>query len=327
MGVSYVLFPVTREALHPPLFAAQPEVDAAVDGLYTAIQTYEDDLQRGCGEPGSAVDDGLRRLGELLPLGTLIRELAPRRLFVAPDGALARLPFQALRDPESDIHLIDLVPAGIELWPCAAHLLGAPERRAIRRVLLVCPEESDLFSSLDERERVSGLIEELEIVRSGAEILQRLRSEEEIDLLYFIGHGGLRKPGDTLSTFLQMEDRPLRAADFFRRSFSLRPGAIGLFNCCLVGSTDGGMGKELTGLVRGLFYAGLSTIVAPLWSVEDETAAEIMPAVCASLASGVPLGSALREAVRHIRHDFHHSELGREVAHPYFWASYQPWGR
>jgi CHAT domain-containing protein len=172
------------------------------------------------------------------------------------------------------------------------------------------------------------LVEDLEAVSSGKQALEILKTRgAEIDLLYFIGHGGQKVQGDTLSTVLSLEDRPLGAADFFRRDFRLRPGAVGLFSCCLVGRTESGLGKELTGFLRGLFYSGLSTVVAPLWSVEDETAAALMPAVCASLASGSALGVALREAVQWIRHDFSHSEIGRGVAHPYFWASYQPWGR
>lgn len=85
-----------------------------------------------------------------------------------------------------------------------------------------------------------------------------------------------------------------------------------------LGEEQGGEG--ISGLSRAFQWAGARSVLASLWTVPDESTADLMKAFYSSVARGVPRDEALREAQRAI--------LGRggDAAHPYFWAAFELFG-
>ena len=72
-------------------------------------------------------------------------------------------------------------------------------------------------------------------------------------------------------------------------------------------------GDELTGLVRGLLYAGAQTLMVSLWEVHDQSTAEFMRDFYQDYKISANKANALRNAVL---------KLKQKHRHPYYWAAF-----
>jgi CHAT domain-containing protein/tetratricopeptide (TPR) repeat protein len=72
-------------------------------------------------------------------------------------------------------------------------------------------------------------------------------------------------------------------------------------------------GDELVGLTRAFIFAGTPTVVASLWSVEDESTALLMERFYAHLRDGMGKAEALRQAQLEVREKY---------PNPYYWAGF-----
>jgi CHAT domain-containing protein len=77
-------------------------------------------------------------------------------------------------------------------------------------------------------------------------------------------------------------------------------------------------GDDIVGLSRAFIYAGAPTVVASLWSVDDEATAVLMEAFYTHLKAGMGKAVALRAAQSDLRHDAAHPQW----AHPFYWAPF-----
>jgi nucleotide-binding universal stress UspA family protein len=73
-------------------------------------------------------------------------------------------------------------------------------------------------------------------------------------------------------------------------------------------------GEGVQGLTAAFMGAGVPTIVASLWPVDDAATARLVERFYAELAKGRAAGEALRTAQRALR------EAGRP--HPFYWAGF-----
>ncbi|MBI9044711.1 MAG: tetratricopeptide repeat protein [Anaerolineaceae bacterium] len=76
-------------------------------------------------------------------------------------------------------------------------------------------------------------------------------------------------------------------------------------------------GDELVGLSRAFLY-GAPTVVASLWSVDDQATSELMIAFYTHISEGMGKAEALQVAQRDIRNSQEHPEW----VHPYYWAAF-----
>jgi CHAT domain-containing protein len=72
-------------------------------------------------------------------------------------------------------------------------------------------------------------------------------------------------------------------------------------------------GDELVGLTRAFVYAGAPTVIASLWSVNDQATAVLMAAFYRHLREGRSKAQALQAA---------QSETRALYPHPYYWAAF-----
>jgi CHAT domain-containing protein/multidrug resistance efflux pump len=86
-----------------------------------------------------------------------------------------------------------------------------------------------------------------------------------------------------------------------------------VLSACDTGRGDVKLGQGVYGLRRALMVAGAETVVTSLWTVNDETTAELMEGYYRRLLAGQGRAAALREAMR---------ELRRKNLHPYYWAPF-----
>jgi len=90
---------------------------------------------------------------------------------------------------------------------------------------------------------------------------------------------------------------------------------------------ESGLGKELPGeglmgLTRAFLFAGARTVLASIWDVADESTADLMTSFYTGLRNGLTKDEALRAAQLSFIHRA--GEAGHaNVAHPFYWASFQ----
>jgi CHAT domain-containing protein len=72
-------------------------------------------------------------------------------------------------------------------------------------------------------------------------------------------------------------------------------------------------GDDVVGLNRAFIYAGAPTVVASLWTVDDEATGSFMTAFYKHLRQGQGKAAALRQA---------QLETRERYPHPYYWAAF-----
>ena len=116
--------------------------------------------------------------------------------------------------------------------------------------------------------------------------------------------------------FLVFGDTARDGRLFARELYTRRlPARLVVLSACetALGSTLRGEG--LLSLERGFAYAGVPSLVATLWSVDDAATGKIMGDFYTALRVGQPLGTALHGAKQQYL-----QRAAPELRHPYFWS-------
>ncbi len=105
----------------------------------------------------------------------------------------------------------------------------------------------------------------------------------------------------------------------------------------VLSACESGLGQELggeglIGLTRAFQYAGARSVAASLWSVPDQTTAELMIRFYRHLRSGLPKDEALRAAQLELIRgtievtDVDGQKVQKDASAPYYWAAFQIFG-
>lgn len=137
-------------------------------------------------------------------------------------------------------------------------------------------------------------IEVLTRVTPGA--LQRRLAKGGLDVLHFVGHGDFDEKEREGSLLLEDErGRPRRlGAEALRQLLCQRGLRLVFLNACETGR--GGRVDWTRGVAPALVAAGIPAVVANQYAVKDAAATAFAGELYAQVASGQPLGAAVREA-------------------------------
>jgi hypothetical protein len=86
-----------------------------------------------------------------------------------------------------------------------------------------------------------------------------------------------------------------------------------VLSACQTNLGDLSEGDELVGLTRAFIFAGTPSVIASLWSVEDESTALLMERFYTHLREGAGKAEALRQAQIEVRD---------QDPNPYYWAAF-----
>jgi CHAT domain-containing protein/Tfp pilus assembly protein PilF len=315
----------------------------SVAGFRKLLQE-ESRLKRG------ALRAAAQDLGTLLlaPVATAL--VRAERLVVVPDGPLHLIPFAALADPGAaerylvegrPLHVVASATVFAELRKnrrdggsgrmvafgdpdyAAAHAGGAraaPLASAAERGLGLVP----LPAARREVRELAGLFPDARVFVGDAATEEAAKASlPGGSLIHFACHGLAREdaPLDSaLALTLPAEGGPgrenglLQAWEVFEQ-VRLDADLVTLSAC---GSALGGemSGEGVLGLTRAFQYAGARSVLSTLWTVNDESTAQLMGRFYAERKRGRSKDAALRAAQR--------AMLGRPAtAHPYRWAAFQ----
>ena len=125
---------------------------------------------------------------------------------------------------------------------------------------------------------------------------------------------GLKTGNDGILTGLEVTSIDLRGTDLV------------VLSACESGLGEVSAGEGVAGLRQSFQLAGAKSVVATLWSVTDDTTADIMSEFFGQLANGHRAAEALRLAQLSVKKELADAR-GEDFAHPMFWAPFVISGR
>ncbi|MEU0030757.1 CHAT domain-containing protein [Streptomyces sp. NPDC006335] len=271
---------------------------------------------------GSAVDLLSRQLHHWLiePFDAELDGLD--HLVIVPYGVLSHLPFAMLGRERP---LLERV--GISYAPSTAilnRLLDAPAA-ALGTSMIIGdphPDDDELALPYGEREaqRIAALLGADLAVGPAATTTAFRDSLATHDVVHLACHAWFdpQRPRESALVLADPGDprRPGRVTVAELTGQRARARLITLSGC-QTGLADLAPGGELDGLVRAFMTAGVPSVIASLWTVDDRSTSDLMTSLYTALSDGLPLAAALRAATLAAR---------TATPHPHHWAPFCQYG-
>jgi len=255
-----------------------------------------------------------RRLAGWLLQPVAGRIAAAQRLLVVPDGPLHGLAFAALPDPRQPARrLVEALPVAHQVSASVHARLAGRRVRALDGIAVFAdPATGDsaparfrrkfgrLPAARREAVRVSEIFGERARVYLDAAATETVARRElaALPLAHFATHAVIDEALPLDSALLlsgAAGDEGLLQAWEIAEQLALESDLVVLSGCETARGGDRG-GEGVLGLVRALQVAGARSVIASLWRVDDESAAELMARFYARMNEGLPRDEALRQA-------------------------------
>jgi CHAT domain-containing protein len=254
--------------------------------------------------------------------------LAADHLCFIPHGPLHFMPFHALHDGRQ--YLIEQKP--VSYAPSATTLREslAEEFVPIKKVLALGDPQSQM-RRLDAARRE---VETIELRLGEQRCLQATGTRATRDLVMKAGsgsdadysfdcwhlamHGIFVHSAPHLSYFQMASNEETDGRVYaFEIASMQRVGRLSVLSACQTAMTREGSGDELSGLLFSFMAAGAQSVIASLWSVEDEATAKLMECFYSHLDNldRMSLATALRKAQLAVL-------ATPETNSPFFWAPF-----
>jgi len=305
---------VTRDELCAyPAIATLVELRPLLEQLafqFSKFQYGPDYYQRHRAVLLNGTQDVLAQLGEKL-LGRFWEHLSGLdALIIVPHGPLHALPFQALRMGGRYLiedFAISYAPSAAVLKFCWEKPAPAGPGPGFKHLLVGVPDER-MTHVREEIQALAGLLGDGTVLLGEQATFQHFQqSAAGCDILHLAAHG-LFRPDAPLLSSIHLADRWLAVQDIY--NLDLKASLVTLSACETGLGRDAG-GDDLMGLVRGFLYAGASSLLVSLWTVDDEAMTHLVIAFYTHWLAGQPKARALRQA---------QLDLLEKYEHPFYWA-------
>lgn len=287
------------------------EIPVAEDELRSAIEIFRD---------FSGEDSALPTLKPLHDklISPVASHLTTPRLYIVPFGVLQDLPFGALtpdgKEYFGDSYAISYLPSVSVLPYVQARLKPAGDR-----ILVLANDQEVGFSHLnfatEEARKVSSLFGTEPLLGDDATTSVLRARAGDYDMLHLIAHFDLDTQNPQSSRILlghgQDKDGPLELSQIF--GLDLRKTSLVVLSGCQSQLGKRSRGDDIIGMSRAFIYAGTPSVIASLWSVDDEATQQLMVAFYTHLKYGQSKAVALRSAQLEIR---------QKYPNPYYWAGF-----
>lgn len=312
---------------HGPLLHATLVQQSGVHGAEIDARTLEQDmraLRRDMQTVSPATQQRLVALHKLL-IAPLQPHIRATRLTIVPQGVLHYLPFAALNDGNKD--LVDRY--GLRMLPSVSVLKYLrPSRASAMDQMLVLGNPDlnnpkyDLPSAQIEAEKLATQFKAQRLLlRKQATRTSFREHSPKATFIHVASHGEFDAAKPLRSGLILASDTPGGSLDSGRLTVSdlyqLKLDAeLVTLSACETGLGDVVSGDDLVGLTRGFLYAGASTVVASLWSVDDDATTFLMLRMYEHMQR-----DGRRDALRKAQ-----METREKFPHPFYWASFYQTG-
>jgi CHAT domain-containing protein/Tfp pilus assembly protein PilF len=245
--------------------------------------------------------------------------LSTPMLGIVPHGVLHYLPFAALTDGErylSDDFVLFTLPS-------ASTLRFLKEKRKPEDDTLLALGNPTIAEPLPALRFAEGEVKAIADLYG----TQPLLGEEATESAVWSGAGGARllhlaahgeyNPFNPLFSAIHLasndeHDGRLEVHEVYGLDLTAATDLV-VLSACQTQIGELSAGDEIVGLNRAFLYAGTPSVVASLWSVDDEATALLMQRFYTHLRAGTGKAEALRQAQLEVR---------AEYPHPYYWAAF-----
>ncbi|MDQ7824597.1 MAG: CHAT domain-containing protein [Candidatus Eremiobacteraeota bacterium] len=242
-----------------------------------------------------------------------------KHLIIIPHQELNKLPFHALLDSEDrpliEKFSITYAPSVTTLKLCrekktapgqklAAFAYGNIQKEGISPL----PETNREVDSLKQIYKDADVFKEKDFSLSNV-----LKVLKEKNVLHFATHGMLNDNTPENSCLVTSSGINISVDKILGFQDQKMQANLVVMSACQTGKGKLYPGDGQVGLTRSFMYAGTPSVVASLWSVSDESTADLMEAFYRNLASGLDKGEALRKA---------ELEIMGKYPHPFHWAPF-----
>jgi len=262
-------------------------------------------------------DDGLSSTLHADLLAPVLPHIHHRNLWLVPHGTLHLLPFAALAgadgQPLAATHTLAYLPSASVL-----PFVTAKRKPAGMRMLVLGDPDGSLPYAAAEARAVAGLYGVEPLLGARATPTALRERAPATDLLHIAAHA-VFEPSRPLFSRIALapdgaHDGALEAHEVF--GLDLRRASLVVLSGCGSGLMQVNAGDDLVGLPRAFLYAGASSVIASLWSIDDEASAALMQAFYRHLKQGEAPAQALRKAQLAIRQDTRWQA-------PFYWAAFR----
>jgi CHAT domain-containing protein/ATP/maltotriose-dependent transcriptional regulator MalT len=236
---------------------------------------------------------------------------------IVPHGVLHYVPFAALRGAHAyfgDQHSIYYLPS--------ASVLPTIRRRGRpggNRVLALAQSRAGGLPPLrfadKEAETVAKLYHTQPVLTDRATRAEFLKRASFCDVLHIAAHAELNPRSPLFSRVLVSPVSGSIGAIEVRDVYGMDLTRVNLvvLSACRTQLGAHSKGDEVVGLNRAFIYAGASSVIASLWTVDDEATGFLMRSFYTHLKRGLSKADALQAAQAATRHKY---------PHPYYWAAF-----
>ncbi len=259
-----------------------------------------------------ATNDILTQLGQHL-FGPFLDTISGfENLIIIPHGPLHALPFQAVRVDNQYLiqkYAISYAPSSAVLKFCwdkfVPHEGASPFNG--KALLVGVPDERAAHVS-DEIIALAHLLVDADVLLSEQATFAQVRDmAQDYGLLHIAAHGLFRPEAPLLSS-IHLFDRWMTVQDIY--DLELHASLV-MLSACETGLGHDAGGDDMVGLVRGFLYAGASSLIVSLWSVDDESMTKLTASFYENWLAGQSKAQALRSA---------QLALLETYEHPFYWA-------
>jgi CHAT domain-containing protein len=306
-----IIWVVSADGLHPILVPVDQE------DLNSRISSFRNKLERHSSDFEKDAKDLYRFL--ITPIQPFLS--GAKRLVISPHGELHHVAFGALINPQTNQFLV--AGASLSFIPSASLLKWVQKHPGPSgyKVLALGIGTFDKLPQLAQAETEAVTVgnafnDRLILVGSEATIGRFKEEASHYDIIHIASHAEIDSDAPLLSRIILKDglgrDTSLYTSDVFE--LTLRASLVTL-SACETSLGKIGAGNEVLGFVRGFLFAGVSSVVASQWRVDDIATSELMIEMYTSIKDGRPKDEALQAAQKRLLASKMHS-------HPYYWAGF-----
>ncbi|MBE9033986.1 CHAT domain-containing protein [aff. Roholtiella sp. LEGE 12411] len=271
---------------------SQPEdFNALINWINKYLSDYYNQQDQSKIQWQNQLDERLRKLAEILHFEEILTPLSKEynRLILIPHRFLHLFPLHALSVKES--YLIDLFPNGVGYAPSCQLLqqVQLRQRPDFQSFFAIQNPTEDLFYADVEIESIQHYfpIAKTTVLRGKDADRNALDAKianlAEVNCLHFSCHGFF-SPNTPANSCLLLNgaivnkkldlNKCLTLSDLFNKDFNLDQCRLVILSACETGMIDfDNISDEYIGLPSGFLYAGSSSVVSSLWTVDDVSTA------------------------------------------------------
>ncbi|RLB20332.1 MAG: hypothetical protein DRG71_09890 [Deltaproteobacteria bacterium] len=254
---------------------------------------------------------GVKRVSNEIYNG-LIKPLEPmlngKELIIVPHGILHYLPFNALHDGKE--WFVEKYKARFMQNASMLRFLREKGKAKIETAFVVGNPTKDLEFAEIEAKKVADKFNVKPLLRDEARKEVVVEGSKGKDILHFSCHG-MFEAGFPRFSRLMLADDNLLVAEVYNLDLNADVVTLSACETGLGGLTNG---DEIEGLTRAFMRAGTPSVIASLWSVDDESTSELFLRYYDGRGDKV---ERLRKA---------QIETMKEYAHPFYWAGFVMFG-